>query len=141
MFLHIPNHGSNDTMATEGIENIIEPLTNLDVGVQSPVVLRRLYIDHRQRKVQWPFSSLIQRPSYNRVRRVNSSASDSVPFTPKSHQRAADSADLDKPVPIAVVARQSRRLQHDHNPDLAQDRVCRQALESGAVCGVHPERP
>src|SRR5437667_442315 len=44
--------------------------------------------------------------------------------------------DLNEPIPIAVVARQSRRLEHEHDPDLTQAHFGCQALESAAVCGA-----
>jgi hypothetical protein len=44
------------------------------------------------------------------------------------------STDLDQSVPIAVVARQSRGLQHQHDPHLAQANFRCQSLEAGTEC-------
>src|SRR5262249_50687820 len=49
-------------------------------------------------------------------------------------QRAADSTNLNEPVPIAVVACQSRGLQHQHDSDLAQANFRCQSLEASTEC-------
>ena len=66
-------------------QNVMEPLTDLDFLVQTPGAIRGYHVTHRQRKSNTLYA-LYSTPFVHRVRRVNSPASDNVPFTPRSNR-------------------------------------------------------
>src|SRR6266540_3301549 len=74
-----------------------------------------------------PIFALFQRPSWSLVRSVKSPSI--------SNQCVTQSADLDESVPIAIVARQTRGLEHEHDADLIHAHIRHQTLESTAMLG------
>src|SRR5262245_21809017 len=51
------------------------------------------------------------------------------------NQCVTQSADFDEPVPIAIVARQTRSLEHQYNADLIHTHFRHQTLEPAAMLG------
>ena len=145
------HHGPPDAEPPEGGEEVGQALAHLRVRVQLPAAVGPPDVPHRQGEPEEALAGLVpaalvqaqaqreqlrlgERPLHAQQEAVVRVAG-VVDGRLVGEEGPGEAAELDQPVPVAVVAGQARGLQHEHQPHLPQAHLRDEPLEARPVRG------